>query len=330
MNIQFPNKLKAGDEVRVIAPSKSLGIISRDNRKRATEALEKLGLRLSFGKHVEEEDMMGSSSVESRLSDLHDAFSDKNVKGILTVLGGYNSNQLLDDINYDLIQKNPKIFCGFSDITALGNAIHHKTGLVTYSGPHYSSFAMQKGFEYTLEYFKKTFFENNEITLHPSEEWSEDAWFLDQENRTFHSNKGLKVINPGQAQGKIIGGNLGTLRLLCGTPYMPDLKDTILFLEEVASVTATDPLEFDRDLQALIQDPGFEGIRGIVLGRFENSFGMTDEKLNYILATKPKLKNIPIVVNADFGHTTPIFTFPIGGMARIEAGDRVQLGIERY
>jgi muramoyltetrapeptide carboxypeptidase len=147
----FPQKLKPGDEVRVVAPSKSMGIISPENRALALKAIEGLGLRITFGRHVEEQDLMDSSSVGSRVTDLHEAFADPSVKAILTVIGGYNSNQLLDYLDYDLIQQNPKIFCGFSDIAALGNAIYHKTGLVTYSGPHFSSFAMQKGFEYSLE-----------------------------------------------------------------------------------------------------------------------------------------------------------------------------------
>ena len=128
-------------------------------QKIATERLEELGLKVTFGKHVMEADPdYMCASIDARVEDLNEAFRDKNVKAILTVIGGFNSNQLLDYIDYDAIKENPKIFCGFSDITALSNAIHAKTGLVTYSGVHYSSFGMLKGFEYSLEYFKKMFF----------------------------------------------------------------------------------------------------------------------------------------------------------------------------
>ena len=328
----FPNKLKPGDEVRVIAPSRSMGIISSDNKALAIKALEKLGLHVTFGRHVDEEDIMYSSSVASRISDLHIAFSDQNVKAILAVIGGYNSNQLLEFIDYSLIKSNPKIFCGFSDITALGNTITHKTGLVTYSGVHFSSFGMQKGFEYSLEYFKKIFFESNEISLLPSKEWSDDAWYLDQEKRVFHPNPGYKVIHPGQAEGRIIGGHLGTLRLLCGTPYMPSLEESILFLEGDAISRSVDVYEFDRNLQALIHSPDFGKVRAIVIGRFESHFGMTDEKLRAILETKPALNNIPIIADADFGHTTPIFTFPIGGVCRLQADESgdVTLVLEKH
>ena len=98
-----------------------------------------------------------------------------------------------DEIDYNLIKNNPKILCGFSDITALANAIYAKTGLVTYSGPHYSSFGMKKGFEeYTLEYIKKMFFDDKEIKIDSSKEWSNDAWFIDQENREFIKRKIFK------------------------------------------------------------------------------------------------------------------------------------------
>jgi muramoyltetrapeptide carboxypeptidase len=328
----FPNKLKPGDEVRVIAPSRSMGIISSDNKALAIRALENLGLHVTFGEHVDEQDIMYSSSVASRIADLHEAFSDQNVKAILAVIGGYNSNQLLEFIDYGLIKHNPKIFCGFSDITALGNAITHKAGLVTYSGVHFSSFGMQKGFEYSLEHFKKIFFDSNEISLIPSKEWSDDAWYLDQEKRVFHPNPGYKVINPGQAEGKIIGGHLGTLRLLCGTPYMPSLDESILFLEGDSISKSIDIYEFDRNLQALIHSSDFGKVRAIVIGRFENNFGMTDEKLHAILGTKPALNNIPIIADADFGHTTPIFTFPIGGLCRLQAdaSEDVALVIEKH
>lgn len=316
-----PSKLKIGDEIRVIAPSRSLGIISEENIKYALLTLKAIGLNVTFSKHAPDIDIFMSSSVESRIADLHEAFADSKVKGILTVLGGYNSNQLLDYIDYDLIAKNPKILCGFSDITALLNAIYAKIGLVSYSGPHFSTFSMQRGFEYTLDYFKKALFNSEEISVISSKEWSSDGtWYLDQKNRTFYENPGMVVINSGIVAGKILGGNLGTFQLLRGTPYMPSLEGSVLFLEEVASFSGdTGVFEFDRNLQSLTQSPDFDGVQAIVFGRFETSFKMTMEKFHYIIATKPKLKNIPIISGADFGHSTPIITFPIGGWCNLSA-----------
>ncbi len=312
------NKLKAGDEVRIIAPSLSLKIISEENIHHAIKIIEALGLKVTFGKNVNEIDMMGSSSIAARMEDLHEAFADKNVKAILTVIGGFNSNQLLKHIDYDLIKQNPKIFCGYSDITALQNAIYSKTGLVTYSGPHFSTFSMKKGFEYSLEYFKKIFFQKNIIKVFPSDKWSDDAWFLDQENRTFYDNEGYWPIHEGKAKGTIVGGSLSTFQLLHGTEFLPSLENTILFIE-ADSITEgnCDVAEFDRDFQSLMHQPNFNKVQSILIGRFEKKFDMNLEKLKFIIHSKHELKNIPIIANVDFGHTFPMFTFPIGGMCEI-------------
>ena len=315
-----PNKLKAGDEVRVIAPSRSMVILGEDCKKIATERLESLGLKVTFGKHVMEADSdYMCASIESRVEDLNEAFRDKNVKAILTVIGGFNSNQILDYIDYDAIKENPKIFCGFSDISALSNAIHAKTGLVTYSGPHYSSFGMLKGFDYEMEFFKKMFFQDDEFEITSSNEWSDDAWFIDQENRTFFPNEGMFVINEGDAEGDIVGGNLCTVNLLQGTEYMPDISNKVLFLEDDDMAGKIYLMEFDRNLQSLMHMPEFKTVKGIVLGRSQVATAMTKEKWIKLIKNKKELASIPVVAGADFGHSTPIFTFPVGGRAKVSA-----------
>lgn len=318
--ILIPSALKPGDEIRIIAPSKSMEVISKENRKIAENQLKVLGLKLTYGKHVLECDLFDSSSVQSRIEDLHDAFIDPQVKGIFTVLGGYNSNQLLSKIDYEMIHNNPKVFCGFSDITALQNAFLAQSQLVTYSGPHYSTFAMKHGLEYTLNSFKAVLFHSSPFSysVTPSKKWSSDSeWFLDQENRNFETNLGPQIINEGEAEGIIIGGNLGTFNLLKGTPYMPSLKNSLLFIEDTES--GANSVEFDRNLQSLIDMSDFHNVKGLIIGRFEKSSDMTAEKLISIIKNKPELNKIPIIYNCDFGHTTPIFTFPIGGLAQLKA-----------
>ena len=309
----FPSKLSPDDEIRVIAPSASFANIVSSTRDTAVENLSALGLRLSYGENCQEIDEFRSSSIASRIADIHDAFADPRVKGILSVIGGYNSNQLLRYLDYDLIAANPKALCGFSDITALGTAIYAKTGLVTYSGPHFSTFGMKKGLEYTLEYFKKCLMETIPFVVEPSSEWSDDSWYRDQENRSFIANEGYRVVNEGQAEGRLLGGNLCTLNLLQGTEYMPSLAGSILLLEDDDEAK---PLTFDRDLQSLIHQPDFQGVRGVVIGRFQRGSEMEPELLQKIIKTKQELAGIPVVVNADFGHTTPQFTFPIGGSGK--------------
>jgi len=179
----YPKKLKIGDEVRIIAPSRSIKILNEEIRDIASKRFLDLKLRISFGKHIYETDNFNSTSIESRLEDLHEAFSDENVKGIITVIGGFNSNQLLKYIDWKLIKNNPKIFLGYSDITALNNAIFAKTGLVTYSGPHYSSFGQKLYFDFTLDYFKKCLMSDEPMLISRSEQWSDDPWYLDQDKR---------------------------------------------------------------------------------------------------------------------------------------------------
>ena len=328
--MMISNKLKKGDEVRIIAPARSMIILGEDCKQLATKRLEELGLKVSFGKYLMETDEdYVSASVEHRAEDLNEAFADKNVKAILTVIGGFNSNQILKYIDYENIKNNPKILCGFSDITAVLDSIYAKTGLVTYYGPHYSSFGMKKGFEYELEYFIKMFFEDKPIEIKSSEEWSNDPWFIDQENREFIKNDGMFVINEGKAEGTIVGGNLCTLNLLHGTEYMPDLKDSILFLEDDGMADKAFMWEFDRNLQSLIMQKDFDKVKGIVLGRAEKNSQMDDRKWIKLIKSKPELNSIPVIAGADFGHTTPIFTFPIGGKVKLEAKqNKIELIIE--
>lgn len=316
----IPEKLKKGDKVMIIAPARGLKIIGQDVRQIATERLNKLGLEVVFAPNTTDSnwDYMGSSSIENRVEDIHTAFKDKSVKAILTVIGGFNSNQLLKYLDYDLIRNNPKIICGYSDITALLNAITAQTGLQTYYGPHYSSLGMKYGCDYTFEHFVKMLVTDDKDNVEPSQVWSDDLWFLDQEKRDFDANEGYWIIHSGKAKGTIAGGNLCTYNLLLGTPYRRKFaEDTILFIEDTASAPLQD---IERDLQALIHQEDFKNVKGIVIGRFQKDSKITKEGLEYIINTKKELKDLPIIANVDFGHTYPLLTIPLGGTAIIDEG----------
>lgn len=318
-------KLQAGDEIRIISPSRSLSMIAIDQRELAVQRLEALGFKVSFGKHVLEFDDFVSSSISSRIEDLHNAFLDPNVKGIMTVIGGFNCNQLLSYIDYDIIAQNPKRLCGYSDITALNNAILAKTGLISYSGPHFSTLGMLHGLEYTMEYFVKLMMLEGEVNITPPSHWSDDQWYLDQEKRVYVPNDGPYVINEGEAKGMIVGGNQCTLNLLHGTAFMPSLVDSILFLEDDSIVG---PHDFDRDLQSVIHQPGFDQVRGLVIGRFQRESHMTRDLLTQIIKSKRELDCIPVIADVEFGHTSPRITLPIGGYARLQShGNQIQLTI---
>jgi len=294
-------KLKPGDEVRVIAPSRNLTEVRLDVHHHAVDFWRKEGFKLSFSKNSRETNQFHSSSIVSRVEDLHEAFLDPNVKMVITCLGGFNANQLLRYLDYDLIAKHPKIFCGFSDITALHNAIYAKTGLVTYHGPHYGTFAFDQEAEYTRKAFFDCIMNDTPIIASPSETAAK-----------------YYVIQKGICEGTIIGGNLCTLNLLQGTPYMPDIRNKVLFLEDDNIMGPYFCYEFDRNLESLLQINGADSIKGIVFGRFDSSCGLTVEMITEIIKDKVS-PNIPVIFGADFGHVFPMITFPIGGAVHINA-----------
>nr|WP_314900013.1 LD-carboxypeptidase [uncultured Deefgea sp.] len=312
-------KLQRGDKVCVIAPSRSLSIVSQQVIELATARLNEMGLEVCFSKNCRQIDEFNSSSIAARIEDLHAAFSDKTVNGILTAIGGHNSIQLLNKIDYNIIKSNPKILCGFSDITALSNTIYAKTQLITYSGPHFSSFGMTQGLDYTIEYFKKCLMNNEHYSIVNSKNWSDDEWYIDQNQRGFCPNPGYQVINAGTASGTVIGGNLCTFNLLQGSSYLPEPENVILFLEEDNLLERLTLSEFDRNLQSIIHLKSFNSVKGIVIGRFQKASQITHEQLYKLIRSKPELNSIPVIANLDFGHTTPQITFPIGGEIEINA-----------
>jgi muramoyltetrapeptide carboxypeptidase len=316
--LTVPRKLHRGDTLRVVAPACSRPFVAEHDHSAVIDArFATLGLRLTFGDHVDERDDFESSPMASRVSDLHAAFADPEVAGILTVIGGFNSNQLLPHLDWDLIGAHPKIFCGYSDITALQNAILARAGLVTYSGPHWSSFGMRDHFEQTQRWFAEALFGDGPIELRPAEAWTDDLWFLDQDNRTVHPNQGWWPLRPGQAAGRIIGGNLGTLNLLQGTEYMPSLGGALLMVEDDA---ISDADAFARNLTSLLQLPDASGVQGLVIGRFQQASGVTRSLLEQIISGQDRLAGRPVLGNVDFGHTNPLATFPIGGQAALTVG----------
>ncbi|MDO4962694.1 MAG: LD-carboxypeptidase [bacterium] len=307
-----PNKLKKGDEIRVIAPSGSLSRLDPINFNIAKERFEKIGLKVSISKNAYNVDEYSTSSVEDRINDLHEAFKDNNVKMIICAIGGYSVIQLLNEIDYELISKNPKIIIGYSDNTALLNAIYAKTGLVTYLGPNFTDFAVKKGFDYTLDYFIKVAFGNSNFEIIDSSDFSDDKWYIHQDDRVFIKNDGRIIVNTGEAEGLIVGGNLCTLQLLQGTEYMPSLENKILFIEDDDLVGDTFIFEFDRNLHSLMLQPGFDKVKGLIIGRNQLGTKLSNDEFKKVLQGKKELKNIPVIINMDFGHTRPLFTIPIG------------------
>jgi len=318
----IPPKLRTGDELRVLALSRSLGGVRQPGGfteadvQFAVHRLESLGLRVSFGQWVREGNEHLTATPEHRLADLHAAFAEPGVKAILAVTGGIGAIQLLDRVDYELIAAHPKILCGYSDIAYFNNAMAARAGVSTYYGPNFTTLMMRHGADYIIDNFRAALFAEGPRLLQPAGQWSDDAWHKDQENRTFHPNEGYWPIQSGMAAGTILGGSYWCLNQLQGSPYFPSLRGSLLFLEHPAQGKAT-LMALDSGLRALTFQPGFSSVRGIVLGRYGRSGGVTRENLTALLQQIPALNHLPIVANVDFGHTTPMVTLPIGGQCRI-------------
>ncbi len=310
-------KLKKGDHIRVVSPSSSIEHIGGfEANLVAKEKLEELGFDLSFSSNYFEHDLFDSASIASRVEDLHEAFVDPSVDAILATIGGFNCNELLPYLNYDLIAQNPKIFCGYSDTTALLNAIYAKTSMQTYMGPSYSSFKMEAGQAYQTEAWLRAMTQDD-YDLVPSKEWSSDPWYDPTKPRHFMPTE-WKVYNAGSALGTIIGGNLSTFSLLRGTPYAPQAENYILFVEEAEGYP---PEHFLRELAALLQ--AYPNPQAVIIGRFPKECEMTEEILLTILDKHPLLKNIPVLYDVDFAHTQPLFTITIGTQATLDTDEMV-------
>ena len=306
----IPPKLKKGDEIRIIAPSGSLTRVRTDVLERSLAYLDENGFRVTYSTNCREMDSFSSSSVESRAADLHEAFADPDVKAVMACIGGFNVNQILPYIDYDLIRANPKILCGYSDITALLNAVYARTGLVTYHAPHLAALGFLREREYTHKYLTACLMNEDPISVTPSE-----------------TAGSYTVLQEGTCEGEIAGGNLCTLNLLQGTPYMPDLRDKVLFIEDDNIMGDYFPYEFDRNLQSLLQVSGAESVRGIVFGRFDESCRLTEDTIRAIVKGKVPA-GIPVVFGTDFGHVFPMISFPVGGRVKLSAkGEGIDLRI---
>jgi len=175
---------------------------------------------------------------------------------------------------------------------------------------------MKQHLDQTLAWFRSALFDDRPTELTFAATWSDEAWFEPQDDRTIMSNEGPWVLQPGEAAGTLIGGNLCTLNLLHGTPYMPSLDGALVFIEDDFE---SDPHTFDRDLTSLTQQPDFDGVQGLLIGRFQQSVEMTRSMLQWIIGSKRELAGVPVVANMDFGHTDPLMTLPVGGSAAIRA-----------
>lgn len=318
-----PNRLKQGSTIGIIAPASSAKFISENVWDIGVKKLETKGFKLIFGNHINKLYGHTAGTIKERVEDLMSMFKNSEVDAIMTVYGGYNSHQLLPYLDYEIIKNNPKIFIGFSDITALNNVLYTKTGLINFSGPAFITFCQPELPEYSEKYFDEFLIAGKEnVIIKASEKWAEDQWW-EKEGlgpREWKENPGWKALGEGVVEGKAIGGNAGTLLLLAGTEYWPDMEGKILFVEE-------DDLEstqtIDRLLTHLRHIGVYDKIKGLVIGRFPSKVGFNEkDSLKMIVDEALKGYDFPIVSEVDFAHTDPLITIPIGVKCRIDTKNK--------
>ena len=298
----IPSKLKKGDTIGVIAPSNYIEKDDLEYINASIALMEASGFKVKFGKYVFEDTLGYGTSPEKRAADINWAFKDDEVKAIMCVKGGEDSNTTLDYIDYEMIKKHPKIICGFSDNTSILNAIHEKTGLVTYHGPTFKSLtSWETGYAY--KQFIKTFVEDigSLIMGEPEDEYT--------------------TIQAGQTTGELVGGNLSLFtKLVCGK-YAVNLQDKILFLEELGFEAA--PEMVNSNIYYLKQNGVFDRIAGLWIGNYEHPSKIGLEKI-IINAIGYEYK-FPIIKSDNFGHIDKKIIIPIGTKAEINTNEKIKI-----
>lgn len=289
----LPKAIKPGDIIGVIAPSNIILEKDEEYIEKSTKLFTDLGYKVKFGKYVRTNTLGYGATAKQRAEDINNMFKDPEIKAIICVKGGEDSNSTFDYIDYELIKNNPKIICGFSDITSITNAIYSKTGLITFNGATFKSLtSWETGYAFN-ELMKR--FQDNSLELGVE----------DDEYR---------IIQEGIAEGELVGGNLSlTKRLVCGK-YSLDFTDKILFIEELGF--ESDPNLVNNDLYYMKQNGVFDKIKGIWVGNYEHESGIELEKI--LLDVLDGEYNFPIIKSNNFGHCERKTVIPIGTKAGID------------
>jgi muramoyltetrapeptide carboxypeptidase len=302
MRIVKPKRLSKGDTIGVISPASSPDESIRIET--GVRYLEKQGFRVKVAKNVGKNHGYLAGTDDERLEDLHSMFKDKNVKAIFCIRGGYGAFRFIDKIDYKLIRQNPKIFAGYSEITALQTAIFQKTGLVTFGGPMVAVDFWNEVNSYTEEMFWKVTTTNKKLgRIDLPDEYSDS----------------LPNLNRGLASGRILGGNLAVFTALVGTEYFPSLKDRILMLEDINEK----PYKVDRLLNQLRLAKVFKQVNGIILGRFVECYEPDPNtktlSLGEVIDHYIRELKIPVIYTFPHGHIKEFVTIPFGITVKMNA-----------
>jgi muramoyltetrapeptide carboxypeptidase len=303
--IQIPERLRSGDTVALIAPASA----PEDARAidRSVALLEAKGFRVKLGRNARKRLGYLAGTDRERAGDLMTAFADRHVKGIFCLRGGYGTARLLPLLDYRVIGANPKVFVGFSDITSLHCAFVEKANLLTFHGPMVASYLIKKDFpRYSSEWLFKMITE----PIAPAS------------IRRGYSGRTVKILRRGKAAGRLIGGNLSVLCALIGTPYEPEFRGRILYLEELEEK----PYRVDRMLTHLAHAGVFQKVAGVAVGVCidcedpkASRARIFRQSLEHVLHDRLGSLNVPVVIGLPFGHGPHNATLPVGGRAVLDA-----------
>ena len=296
----IPERLRIGDMIGVVAPSNPIINENIEEIEKAKEIIEKLGFKVKLSKNLFSNKNGYSASAKEKAEDINEIFKNKDVKMIWCAKGGENSNSTFDYLDFEVIKQNPKIICGYSDITSLTNIIAEKTGLVTFSGTNFKTIATDET-DYSLKEVLKRFIDG-------SLEFGKNEF-------------GYKTIQEGIAEGKLIGGNLSLTRAMVAGKYNIDFTDKILFLEELGFETG--PALVSNYLYYMKQNGVFNKVKGIWIGNYTHESGITLEQI--LLDTLENEFKGPIIKSENFGHIEQKTVIPIGVMAKIDTSENTKI-----
>jgi muramoyltetrapeptide carboxypeptidase len=299
----LPPALAKGDTVALVSPSAATD--ERLNLQLSQEVMEALGFRVKTGAHHAARRGHLAGSDAARAGDLNAAFADDEVKAVICVRGGSGAARVLPLLDYDAIRANPKVLLGYSDITALHNAILARSGLVTFHGPNGTG----SWNRFNADQFERLFFQRELMQYRNLVEAGDEL--VPRRNRTL-------TIARGKASGELVGGNLTVLTALAGSPYLPDFTGKILFLEDVAEA----PYRVDRMLSTLKLMGALDRIAGFVFGECTDcdpGEGYGSLTLDEILDDYIRPLGIPAYRGAMIGHIRQQFIVPVGGKVEMDA-----------
>lgn len=297
-----PNGLKLGDTIGVVAPSNPIIGDNIEELNRAKKIVEEVGFKVKYSKNIYSNTNGYSATAKEKANDINEMFADKDVKMIWCAKGGEGCNCVLEYLDYELIKNNPKIICGYSDITSLTNIIAEKTGLVTFSATNFKTIATDET-DFSFKEAIKRFVDNS------------------LEFGMANSDKYI-TINEGCATGELIGGNLSLLRGLVSGKYSVDFENKILFLEELGYETS--PALASSYLYYMKQNGVFDKIKGLWIGNYESP--ESDVSLEQIVIdTLENEYKFPIIKSNNFGHVETKTVIPIGTKARIDTTKEIKI-----